>query len=290
VKIAFFGLPLAACLLAHDGHEIVLAALSRADAVGGRRLRRTIGAERVLLRPKLDAALARRITAEAPDLLVSWFWTTKLPMSLVAKARLGGFGVHPSLLPRHRGPDPTTWAILSGDTETGVTAHRIAADYDTGAILGVKRLRIDPTWNAWILARALDRPSLALLRETAAAFARGAPPPEREQDPALATAAPFLDEAASVIRWGQPAATIERLVRALAPAPGAACEVNGVELVVMAARVVPAPTALEAPGEALVHDGRCFVRAADGAIEILAAETDGKPLDRDDLAAVFRGP
>src|SRR6185436_17968339 len=115
---------------------------------------------------------AARVRALQPDLLVSWFWTTRLPMALIEAARFGGIGAHPSLLPRHRGPDPTYWAIASGDVETGVTVHRIAEDYDTGAILAQERLAIDPHWNAWNLARALDRPSLRLLRATAARFAR----------------------------------------------------------------------------------------------------------------------
>jgi methionyl-tRNA formyltransferase len=287
VKIAFFGLPLAACLLARDGHEVVFAGLSRADGVGGRRLRRTIGEGRVVLKPKLDAALVARLDAERPDLLVSWFWTSRLPVRLVRCARLGGFGVHPSLLPRHRGPDPTTWAILSGDEETGVTAHRIAADYDTGAILGTRRVRIDPAWNAWLLARALDRPSLALLREVTRAFADGHPPAEVPQDEAAATQAPFLDDEALVIRWTDAADAIVRKVRALAPAPGARCEIAGRELVVLSARAVPAPAALEAIGEAALIEDRCLVRASDAAVEILSAESDGEALSPAALRAAF---
>src|SRR3569832_1356714 len=147
LRLVFFGLPLAALLLARDGHEIALAAFSRRDAVGLRRARRLFGPERALAMPKAsDPRLLERVRALAPDLLVSWFWTTRLPMTLVQAARFGGIGAHPSLLPRHRGPDPTYWAIASGDTETGVTVHRIEAEYDTGEILAQERLRIDPAW------------------------------------------------------------------------------------------------------------------------------------------------
>ncbi len=287
MKIAFFGLPLAACLLAQDGHDVVFAGLSRTDVAGGRRLRRTIGPERVVSKPRLDAALTARLEAERPDLLVSWFWTSRLPIRLVRCARLGGFGVHPSLLPRHRGPDPTTWAILSGDEETGVTAHRIAAEYDTGAILASRRLRIAPSWNAWQLAKALDRPSLTLLREVARAFADGSPPPEVAQEESAATQAPFLEDEDLVLRWSEPAAAIVRKVRALAPAPGARCEIDGRELVLLSARAVPAPPALEAVGEAALVDGRCLIRAGDAAVEVLAAESDGGPLSLADLRASF---
>ena len=75
-----------------------------------------------------EDALVSAVRAAEPDLLVSWFWTKKLPASVLAIPRLGTLGVHPSLLPRHRGPDPTYWAIRSGDAITGVTAHRLEAE------------------------------------------------------------------------------------------------------------------------------------------------------------------
>src|SRR5262249_25830191 len=146
MRIVFFGLPIAALCLEADGHEIALAALSRADAVGVRRLERKLGAERVVFRTEIsEASLVARASAALPDSVVSWFWTTKLPVSVMTAARLGGIGVHPSLLPRHRGPDPYFAAIDQGDEETGVTAHRLDGEYDTGAILGQIRVRLDPS-------------------------------------------------------------------------------------------------------------------------------------------------
>ncbi len=288
LRVAFFGLPLAALLLDADGHEVALCAVCRADALGLRRARRRFGEGRVLLRPSAtDPALVDRVRALAPDLVVSWFWTTRLPMSLVGAARLGGVGVHPSLLPRHRGPDPTYWAIASGDEETGVTAHRLERDYDTGAMLGQERLRIEPTWNAWQLARALDRPSLRLLRATVARLARGERIDELPQDPKLATEAPFPDDEACAIRWSWPTDRILRHVRALAPAPGAWTEIGGATVAVLRAAAAPRfPAALE-PGEGAVVVGVPVVRTADGAVELLEGEIDGEPADAAALSALF---
>src|SRR5262245_52387655 len=93
-RVVFFGLPLAAGLLVRDGHDVALAALSRAEP-GTRRLRRLLGGGRVLVRPSTtDPGLVERVRALAPDLLVSWFWTRLLPMALVQCARLGGIGAH----------------------------------------------------------------------------------------------------------------------------------------------------------------------------------------------------
>jgi methionyl-tRNA formyltransferase len=182
LKIAFLGLPIAGLLLAADGHDVVWAGVCRRGAPGTRRLVRTLGADRVAVVPLLDGEdVVARIAAAEPELLVSWFWTKRVPARVRALAPLGAIGVHPSLLPRHRGPDPFFWAIDQGDRETGVTAHRLEDEYDTGAVLGRRALAIDPRWNAWTLAKRLDRPSLSLLRETVAAFSRGERPARRDR-------------------------------------------------------------------------------------------------------------
>ena len=251
LKIAFFGLPLAALLLDRDGHDVALAALCRTDAVGVRRARRRFGA-RALLKPDATRpALIERVRALAPDLVVSWFWTKRLPVEILRAGRYGAIGAHPSLLPRHRGPDPTYWAIASGDTETGVTVHELEEQYDTGRILTVERLPIDPTWNAWQLAKALDRPSLRAMRGAVAAFARGEPPTPIAQDESRATYAPFPDDEACAIRWAEPTAGVLRHIRALAPAPGAWTEIEGALVVVTEARPATSYPAVLLPGEAV---------------------------------------
>jgi methionyl-tRNA formyltransferase len=303
LRLVFFGLPLAAVLLANDGHRIELACVCRSGALGTRRLTRLLGPERVLVRPRAtDRALARRVEALAPDLVVSWFWTTKLPLRIVEAARHGGIGVHPSLLPRHRGPDPTYWAIASGDAETGVTVHRLAAEYDTGDVLAQERLAIDPGWTGWALAKALDRPSLRALRATVARFARGEPVPALPQDEALATYAPQPTDEERSITWSAPTDAVLRHVRALAPSPGAWTEIAGHLVTVLRAAPAPSfPRAL-APGEGAVVGGLAVVRTGDGAVvllegEVLRAASEPGPEDDEgvwqpalaaDLAALFQ--
>jgi methionyl-tRNA formyltransferase len=286
VRIAFFGLPLAALLLERDGHDLALVSLSRLDSVGLRRAKKHFRG-RILLQPKAgDPALIERVKAARADLLVSWFWTTLLPPALVAACPLGGIGVHPSLLPRHRGPDPYFWALDAGDTVTGVTAHRIAPAYDTGAILGQRSLPIDPSWDAWRLARALDRPSLALLREVVGAFARGEPPPDQAQDDAAATAAPAPSEEVCELRFTDPVDALLRRIRALSPAPAAFLEIGeSIVSVQQAERATSFPAGL-LPGEAAVVEGRAVVRAADGAIVLLGGDLDGEPAGVEELAAL----
>jgi methionyl-tRNA formyltransferase len=293
VKIVFFGLPLAGLAIARAGHEIVLAGICRKGAPGTRRLRRLLGEDRVLVKPEVDdAALLERVRSLSPDLFVSWFWTTKLPTSLVTAARHGGFGVHPSLLPRWRGPDPYFWAIDAGDDVTGVTAHRLDAEYDTGAMLGRRVVRIDPSWDSWTLARALDRPSLALLVDVVEVFARGAPPLETAQDERNVTEAPAPDDALLELDFRRPADAIVRRIRAAAPYPGAWTFVDDEALVVTKAERVPAPPGL-LPGEATVRDGKAVVAAADAGVALLAGrlvldDDTEKVVDLGQIAALLR--
>jgi methionyl-tRNA formyltransferase len=286
VRIAFLGLPLAAALLARDGHELAYAGL--VPGIGLRRVRTRLAPGRTHRMPDLTSERAVAEVREArPELVVSWFWTKPVPPSVLAIAP--AVGVHPSLLPRHRGPDPYFWAIDAGDEATGVTAHRLEEEYDTGPILAQRTLRIDPLWDAWKLARALDRPSLALLREVVGAYAAGRAPREVAQDEAEATAAPRPSEEDLAIRWTWPAARIERRVRAAAPWPGVWTEIGDEIVVLERARVTgDYPRAL-APGEAAVRaDGVAVVRAGEGAVELLAgrSEDDETPLGAGDFARI----
>ena len=287
MRIAFFGLPIAALLLKRDGHDIVWCGLSNPEAVGERRLTRVVGAERVYFAAGAnDGAIPRQLRALRPDLIVSWFWTKKIPSSILCLAP--SFGVHPSLLPRHRGPDPYFWAIDSGDELTGVTAHALEDEYDTGGIMAQRQVRLDPSWDAWQLARALDRPSLALLRDVAGAFAEGRPPAARPQDERLATVAPQPSDEDLSITWSWPAGRIARRVRAAAPWPGAWTQIGECLVTLVRVRVtLDFPRAL-APGEAAVRgDGVAVVRAADVALELLSGRTeDDLVLGAHDLAAI----
>lgn len=288
MRIAFLGLPIAALLLQADGHEIVLAGLRRGLTIGARRLRRRVGSERVMIDPQRDwSAFERRLRRESPCLLVSWFFTRRIPMRLCDACPLGGIGVHPSLLPRHRGPDPYFAAIDAGDAVTGVTVHRIEAEYDAGAIIDSKIVGIDPSWSAWQLARALDGPSLELLRGTVHRLSQGQELSAVPQDPAQASHAPLPGDDERILRWNQPAERIERRVRALSPRPGALAWIKDTELVVTKVSIHPCPPRALLPGEATVADGVAVVRAADIGVVLLRGEADGVVLGPADLALLI---
>ena len=287
LRIAYFGLPLAACLLHHDGHDVRVAVLPPVPAPGRRRLVRSLGSERIFsaneLGARLDEVAVAALEREKPDLVVSWFWTRRLSVAVLGAARLGGIGAHPSLLPRHRGPDPYYWAIDSGDAETGVTIHRLTERYDDGEVVRSSSLVIGER-NAWQLARALDRPSLSMLRASVLAFARGEAPASVPQDEARATWAPEPSGDELRVNFHWPTERALRRIRALAPVPGLPLAIEGLELIVTGARAAEDyPAALE-PGEAAVVGGPpvLVLRTGDGAFlverALLDLETPGIPL------------
>jgi len=287
------GLPLAALLLHHDGHDIVYAGVCRSEALGTRRLRRVLGRGRVFVKPNL-AAHATKVHELGCDLLVSWFWTSRIPKEFRTVGRLGSFGVHPSLLPRHRGGDPYFAVIDGGEEVTGVTAHVLEEEYDTGDLLGARELRVDPSWTAWRLAKKLDRPSLALLRATARAFAAGTPPERTPQDERLATGAPVLREEDLELDFSWDARRLERRVRAASPYPGAFFFLGDEVLTVVTARATEvAPEGLAVGEVAVDAEGTAVVRAGTGGLALhaarLATDDDGEvSLDRDAIARLVR--
>jgi methionyl-tRNA formyltransferase len=292
LKIAYFGLPLGALLLARDGHELGPVVLSPVEAPGRRRLRRLVPG--LLDATDAGADFAQRVetalSEEQPDLLLSWFWTRKLPASWLAAAKDGGIGVHPSLLPRHRGPNPYFWSIDAGDEQTGVTLHRLTDEYDTGHLLDARTLPIGGR-DTWQLARALDRPSIALLRQAAEKWARGEKMREAPQDESLATWAPEPSGDALKVDFGWTTERVLRRIRALSPTPGVALEIEGVPLFVT--RAEPADTFISAllPGEAHISD-TLSLRTCDGAVRVTRAffpETEAEATSPSDVARLLRG-
>lgn len=287
MKIAYFGLPLGALLLASDGHAPELVVLSPAEAPGRRRLQGQVprlldaaGAD-----PGFEQEVDAALSALQPDLLVSWFWTRRLPARWLALPRHGAIGAHPSLLPRHRGPNPYFWSIDAGDIETGVTLHRLSDEYDTGNILAARSLPVGER-NAWQLARALDRPSIELLRAGVASFARGEPPAEQEQDNQLATWAPEPSGDELRVDFGWTTERVLRRIRALSPTPGLGLEVEGTELYVTSAEPAPSFIAALLPGEAHISD-TLSLRTADGAIRVTHAyfpETETEASSAEEVA------
>jgi methionyl-tRNA formyltransferase len=183
-----------------------------------------------LLVPRSPQGLALALAGYEPDIAACYGIPWRLPDSVLRTPRLGVLNVHPSLLPRHRGPMPVHWAVRNGDEETGVTVHWMDHAFDSGPIL-VRQGGIplpDDLAGDTVFAqvreviRALVPQALAL----AEAGAAGTP-----QDDSQASYEGFMGPDSAVIDRSRPAREVHNLVRAyrfgLFPVPGPLAALGG---------------------------------------------------------------
>jgi UDP-4-amino-4-deoxy-L-arabinose formyltransferase/UDP-glucuronic acid dehydrogenase (UDP-4-keto-hexauronic acid decarboxylating) len=191
-----------------------------------------------------------RINKLAPDFIFSFYYRHLLGENLLACARNGGFNLHGSLLPRYRGRAPANWVLVNGETETGVTLHRMVKRADAGAIVAQQRVSISATETALSLHGKLRTSAADLLSETLPLLGRGQLP-GIEQDESRATYFGRRTPADGLIDWQQPASRLYNLVRAVTqPYPGAFCALGEHKLIVWSARV-QAGNDGQAPGTVL---------------------------------------
>jgi methionyl-tRNA formyltransferase len=222
-----------------------------------------------------------RVAALQPDLILSAYYRSLISPEILGRARLGGFNLHGSLLPKYRGRAPINWAVLHGETRVGLTLHRMVKRADAGAIVDQESFELGPRDTAGeahqrilpgvrrILARQIE----ALLAGTAR---------ETPQDEAQATYFGRRTPEDGRIHWRQTSAQIFNLIRAVTePYPGAFTDVKGGRLRVWWAE--PETDAARgrngAPGTVL-SVSPLVIATADGALELTRTEwQDGRPVE-----------
>jgi methionyl-tRNA formyltransferase len=162
----------------------------------------------------------------APEAIVIIAYGQIIPARLLPIPKLGWINLHASLLPKYRGAAPINWAIVHGETKTGVTSMRIDAGMDTGEMLLQKQLEIGPTETAPELAARMSELGAPLMAETLRGIATGTILP-RAQDHAQASSAPMLKREDGLINWSLTAPEIFNRIRGFAPWPGAYTSFRG---------------------------------------------------------------
>ena len=162
----------------------------------------------------------------APDAVVIIAYGQIIPARLLPIPKLGWINLHASLLPKYRGAAPINWAIVNGETKTGVTSMRIDAGMDTGEMLLQKEMEIGATETAPELAARMSEMGAPLMVETLRGLASGTLVP-RAQDNAQASMAPMLKKEDGRINWSLPALEIFNRIRGFAPWPGAYTSFRG---------------------------------------------------------------
>jgi methionyl-tRNA formyltransferase len=172
-----------------------------------------------------------------PDLIVLTAYGRILPGSLIHLPPHGTINVHASLLPKYRGAAPIQWALINGETETGVTIMQMDEGLDTGDILLVEKLLISPDDTAGSLFGKLAELGGKALKKALDLLKADKLTPVR-QDDNLATHAPLLKKEDGLVDWSKSAQQISCLVRGLDPWPTTYTFMNGKRLRLFAPRLV----------------------------------------------------
>lgn len=194
-----------------------------------------------------------RIAKLNPDYIFSFYYRNLLSEALLATAKKGAFNLHGSLLPRYRGRAPANWVLVNGETETGVTLHRMVQRADAGAIVAQQRVAIERSDTGLSLHAKLRTAASNLLRDTLPNMLQGRIT-ETPQDESKATVFGRRTPADGKLIWAKPAEELFNLVRAVTrPYPGAFCAVGEHKLIVWSAEVVKGNEG-QAPGRVISVD------------------------------------
>ena len=176
-----------------------------------------------------------------------------LPEGVLAATRLGFVNVHASLLPKYRGAAPIAWAIMKGETETGITLMLLDEGMDTGDMLAVVSTPIGPDETQGELSARLSVLGADAVREKLPLFARGELP-RAPQPGAGATIAPMLEKKDGAIDFRAPAAKVHDRVRGMSPRPGAFTYLHGKTIKLHATTRLDGSGAEMAPGTVVLAD------------------------------------
>ena len=213
-----------------------------------------------------------RIKTMAPDYIFSFYYRALLNDSILSCAKLGAFNLHGSLLPKYRGRAPLNWVLVNGETETGVTLHRMVKRADAGDIVAQQRVAIDEQDNALTLHRKLVACATEVLNGALPAVKRGdiVTTPQNESE---ATVVGRRTPEDGRIKWEAPAQTVNNLVRAVTyPWPGAFAFAGTVKFVVWKSRVHNVDHHAK-PGTVLSVEP-FLVACGEGALEVMTGQSD----------------
>ncbi|WP_312183635.1 bifunctional UDP-4-amino-4-deoxy-L-arabinose formyltransferase/UDP-glucuronic acid oxidase ArnA [Pantoea sp. CTOTU46764] len=213
-----------------------------------------------------------RIKTMAPDYIFSFYYRALLNDSILNCAKLGAFNLHGSLLPKYRGRAPLNWVLVNGETETGVTLHRMVKRADAGDIVAQQRVAIDEQDNALTLHRKLVACATEVLNNALPGVKRGdiVTTPQNESE---ATVVGRRTPEDGRIKWEAPAQTVNNLVRAVTyPWPGAFAFAGTVKFVVWKSRVHNIDHHAK-PGTVLSVEP-FLIACGEGALEVMTGQSD----------------
>lgn len=249
-----FAVPSLLALCAADQFQVVGVA-TQPDRPAGRKRKPTpspvkqaaLASNLPVLQPERlrnNPAAIRALAELAPDVIVVAAYGLILPKTVLEIPALGCVNVHASLLPAYRGASPITAALLDGLDETGVSIMLMDEGMDTGPVLAQAKTPIASDDTTLSLTTRLAKLGASLLVDTLTAYLQGTiTPTPQDRLPGTPSLCGRIQKADGRIDWGLPAATIERMVRAYIPWPGAFTSWQGNAFKILQARVAGDHTA-----------------------------------------------
>jgi methionyl-tRNA formyltransferase len=206
-----------------------------------------------------------------------------LPEVVWAMPPLGTLNLHASLLPKYRGAAPVHWAIINGETETGLTTFLLRHQIDTGDILFQERVAIGENETAGELHDRMMHLGARLVLRTVRALERGGVQP-LPQNEAEASHAPKIFTATCHIRFDLPTAQVHNFIRGLSPHPGAWAKFDGKMLKVLRTLKENTPPTLPPGHVVLPPGGGVWVTTLDGHVQLIEVQPEGRrPMSANDF-------
>ena len=211
--------------------------------------------------------------------------------------RLGTFNLHASLLPQYRGAAPINWAVINGDTETGITTFFLKHEIDTGEVIQQVRVPIADTDNVEVVHDKLMVLGGKLVVETVDAILNGTVKPIPQEEMAVVgelRSAPKIFKDTCRIDWNQPVKKVYDFIRGLSPYPAAWSELTTSEGETIVVKVFETEKIIEShqlPVGMIVSDGKKYIKVAvpDGFVSVLSLQFPGKKrLKTDELLRGYR--
>ena len=200
-----------------------------------------------------------------------------LPEAVWNMPPLGTFNLHASLLPDYRGAAPINWAIINGETETGVTTFFLKHEIDTGSIIFQEKVPIMPEDDLGTIYEKLMTIGAKLVVQTVEAISKNEVNPQVQDESKARHHAPKIFKETGKIDWTQSAESIHNLVRGLSPYPAAWTEFQDKTCKIFKSRMEKEDLSGKQSGE-WITDGKSFLKfqTGSGTLEILELQLEGK--------------
>jgi len=215
------------------------------------------------------------LSALHADVAVVLAYGRILPVEVLNAPKRGCMNLHASLLPHYRGAAPINWALINGESETGMSLMQMDVGLDTGPVYTMRKLPITASTDADSLSEQMAALAALIVKEDLPRAVRGeltATP----QDEAHATFAPPLKAEHLALRCAQPARQVVNQIRGLSSKPGARAAVSGKLLKILRAEVAEEQSSGEAGRVVLADKNGILVQANPGSFKILFAQPEGK--------------